>query len=148
MDKKLKVLFVCVHNSARSQMAEKFLNELGKEYFIAESAGLKPGNLNQFAVRVMAEIGFDISEQKPKSVFEIFKLGKSYNFVITVCDEKTAEKCPLFPGVINTIHWSFEDPSTFQGSDEDKLAFTREVRDKIKEKILWFIDNYKKYYVE
>ncbi|MCX8058010.1 MAG: arsenate reductase ArsC [Spirochaetes bacterium] len=144
-EEKVKVLFVCVHNSARSQMAEKFLNELGKEFFEAESAGIEPGQLNPYVVKAMNEIGYDISQNKTKSVFELYKSGKTYNFVITVCDPEAAEKCPIFPGNVKRLHWSFQDPSSFIGSEEEKLQFTRKIRDQIKEKIIEFINEYKKY---
>lgn len=91
----LKVLFVCVHNSARSQMAETFLNDLGKEYFFAESAGLEKGELNPNVVEVMKEIGYDISNNQTKSVFDFFKSGKSYTYVIKVCDEMNGQRCPI-----------------------------------------------------
>jgi len=139
---KIKVLFVCVHNSARSQMAEKFLNELGKDKFIAESAGLEPGVLNPFAVKAMAEIGYDISQNKTKSVFDFYKIGKTYDYVITVCDPQAAERCPIFPGKVQRLHWGFKDPSSFVGSDEEKLEFTRKIRDEIKEKIMAFIKTF------
>ncbi len=139
---KIKVLFVCVHNSARSQMAEKFLNELGKDKFIAESAGLEPGVLNPFAVKAMAEIGYDISQNKTKSVFDFYKIEKTYDYVITVCDPQAAERCPIFPGKVQRLHWGFKDPSSFVGSDEEKLEFTRKIRDEIKEKIMAFIKTF------
>jgi len=132
---KIKVLFVCVHNSARSQMAEAFLKKIGGERFEVESAGLEPGMLNQIVVEVMKEIGIDISDNKTKSVFDFYKQGKLYNYVFTVCDESKAETCPIFPGVTKNIHWGFTDPSSFTGSHEEKLAGTRKVRDEIKHKI-------------
>ncbi len=138
MDKK-KVLFVCVHNSARSQMAEAFLNKMGGEFFEAESAGIEPGNLNPFVVKAMEEIGIDISGSVTKSVFELFKLGKTYDYVITVCDPEAGEKCPIFPGNVRRLHWFFEDPSKFTGTDEEKLEKTRDIRDKIKGTIKKFI---------
>ncbi len=141
--KKLKVLFVCIHNSARSQMAEAFLNSFGSEYFYAESAGLDPGKLNPIVVRVMQEEGLDISQNKPNSVFDFFKQERKYNFVITVCDESNSERCPIFPGRTQRIHWSFADPSSFKGSDEERLEETREVRDLIKKQILEFIEENK-----
>jgi len=135
MDKK-RVLFVCVHNSARSQMAEALLNHLAGDRFEAESAGLEPGVLNPLAVSVMKEIGIDISQNKTKSVFDLFKRGELFSYVITVCDAASAEACPIFPGLLSkTIHWSFEDPSSFTGTLEEKLEKTRRVRDAIKEKI-------------
>jgi len=134
MDKK-KVLFVCVHNSARSQMAEAFLNILGGDRFEAESAGLEPGILNPLAIEVMKEAGIDISKNKTKGVFELFKKGKLFHYVITVCNRANAEKCPVFPRVTKKVDWTFEDPSSFTGDYEERLAKTREVRDKIKMKI-------------
>ncbi|SLM32261.1 Protein ArsC [Desulfamplus magnetovallimortis] len=143
MEKKIKVLFVCVHNSARSQMAEAFLNELGSEFFFAESAGLEAGTLNPLAVAVMKEEGIDISNNKTKSAFDFFKQGKLYHYVITVCDESSKERCPLFPGITKRIHWSFDDPSSLTGSEEEKLEKTRQIRDHIKAAVEDFIRNVK-----
>ena len=132
---KKKVLFICVHNSARSQMAEAFLNEICGEFFEAHSAGLEPGNLNPIVVEAMQEIEIDISSNKTKSISEFLKSNKLFSYVITVCDEASAERCPIFPGVTKRLHWSFPDPSSFHGTPEEKLARTREVRDAIKAKI-------------
>jgi arsenate reductase (thioredoxin) len=96
-----KVLFVCVHNSARSQMAEALLKKIADDRFEVESAGLESGKLNLLAVEVMKEIGIDISGNQTKSAFDLFKEGKLYTHVITVCDESRAEQCPFIPG--NTI---------------------------------------------
>jgi arsenate reductase len=139
---KFKVLFLCVHNSARSQMAEAFLNQLAGDTFIAESAGLEPGNLNPLVVEVMGEIGLDISGNKTRSAFDLFKQGQMFHFVITVCDAANAERCPIFPGVTKRISWSFEDPSSFTGTHEEKLEKTRHVRDKIKSEIEKFVKEY------
>lgn len=135
MTKKQKVLFICVHNSARSQMAEAWLNHFCGEQFEAESAGLSPGTLNPLAVKVMQEVGIDISHKKTQAVFDLVKAGKMYAYVVTVCDESSAEQCPIFPGVTQRLHWSFPDPSALTGTEEDKLAKTREIRDLIKAKI-------------
>ena len=132
---KIKVLFVCVHNSARSQMSEAFLNHYFGDRFEAESAGLEPGKLNPIVVDAMKQIGIDISGNKTKSVFDYFKRGKMYRYVITVCDKTAAERCPIFPGVAEKIHWSFPDPSTLQGTYEEKLEGTKKIRDEIKDKI-------------
>ena len=132
---KKKVLFVCIHNSARSQMAEAFLNQIGGEFFEAQSAGLEAGKLNPLVVEAMEEIGVDISGNKTKSVFDAIKSGNLFAYVITVCDEASAERCPIFPGVTTRLHWSFPDPSPFQGTHEEKLEKVREVRDAIKQKI-------------
>ena len=134
MNKK-RVLFVCVHNSARSQMAEAILNHMAVERFEAESAGLEPGKLNPLAVEVMKERGIDISQNKTKSVFDFYKAGNKYDYVVTVCDESQSGQCPIFPGATKMLHWSFPDPSGFTGSWEDQLAKTRDVRNKIEARI-------------
>ena len=133
--KKKRVLFVCIHNSARSQMAEAFLNRICGDEFEAQSAGLEAGKLNPIVVEAMNEIGFDISGNKTKAVFDFLKSGKMFAYVITVCDEASAERCPIFAGVTKRLHWSFSDPSAFQGSHDEKLAQTREVRDAIQQRI-------------
>lgn len=138
--KKIRVLFVCVHNSARSQMAEAFLNHLGGDRFEAESAGLEPGTLNPLAVEVMREAGIDISGNQTKGIFELDKRNGSFHIVITVCDETSAEACPIFPGVTKRLHWSFPDPSALQGDHREKLAATRRIRDDIRQSILQFIN--------
>ena len=135
MDKK-KVLFVCIHNSARSQIAEAFLNLLASDRFEAESAGLEPGSLNPLAVEVMKEIEIDISGNRTKGVFEFIKAGKLFNYVITVCDETSGNRCPIFPGFAKRLHWNFPDPSALEGTHEEKLKQTRVIRDEIKERIV------------
>lgn len=132
---KQKVLFVCIHNSARSQMAEAWLNYLHGDRFDAESAGLEPGTLNPYAVRVMAEAGIDIADAATKSVFDLYRAGRLYNYVVTVCDQEAAERCPIFPGAAERIHWSFADPSKATGSDIEKLVQVRAVRDQIRAQI-------------
>jgi arsenate reductase len=132
---KKRVLFVCIHNSARSQMAEAFLKEQCGEEFEVQSAGLEPGKLNPVVVEAMQEIGIDISGNPTKAVWDFIKAGKTFTYVITVCDETSAERCPIFPGVTTRLHWSFPDPSSFPGTHEEKLAKTREIRDMIRQKI-------------
>ena len=132
---KKKALFVCIHNSARSQMAEAFLNQICGEFFEAHSAGIEPGKLNPIVVEAMQEVGIDISTNKTKAVFDFIKSGQSFSYVITVCDETSAERCPIFPGVTTRLHWGFPDPSSFTGTHAEKLAKTREVRDTIKQQI-------------
>jgi arsenate reductase len=136
---KTKVLFMCIHNSARSQMAEAFLNKLGSDKFEAESAGLEPGTLNLLVVQAMQEIGIDISRNKTKDVFEFFKQGKHFEYVVTVCDEASSEKCPFFPSQRKKLNWSFKDPSQFAGTMEEKMAEVRAVRDAIEKKVEEFI---------
>ncbi len=140
---KTKVLFVCVHNSARSQMAEAYLTHFGGDIFDVESAGLEPGVLNPFVVRVMREDGFDISGNKTKSVFDLYREGRIYNYVIAVCDKEAAERCPIFPGICTRLNWSFSDPSALAGTDEEKLAGTRQIRDEIKRAIIRWVDEFK-----
>ena len=131
----LKVLFVCIHNSARSQMAEALLNHYCGNEIHAESAGLEPGVLNPLAVAAMADMGIDISAKQPQGVFDLFKAGKFYGYVITVCDETNAERCPIFPGIMTRLHWSFSDPSSFTGTWEERLEKTIGVRDEIARKV-------------
>lgn len=132
---KQKVLFICVHNSARSQMAEAWLNYLCGDRFEAHSAGLEPGRLNPLAVKVMAEAKIDISKKKTQAVFDVFKTGQLFPYVITVCDETSAEKCPIFPGPSKRLHWSFPDPSALSGSYNEQLEDTRKIRDQIRARI-------------
>lgn len=134
-----KVLFVCTHNSARSQMAETFLNDLGKDRFVAESAGLEKGELNPLVVEAMAELGYDISQNQTDSVFEFFKEGRTYDFVIKVCDQSSAQQCPIFPGVRVSWNWDFRDPAYFTGSHEERVEQTRDVRDAIKTRVEEFL---------
>jgi len=135
---KSKVLFICVHNSARSQMAAALLNERCGELYDAESAGLEPGKLNPLAVEVLREAGIDISKNETQAVFDVFKSGKLFAYVITVCDESEAKGCPIFPGVTTRLHWSFPDPSKFTGTPEEKIEQTRQVRDKIDSQVRRF----------
>ncbi|MBF0559244.1 MAG: arsenate reductase ArsC [Nitrospirae bacterium] len=132
---KNKVLFLCVHNTARSQMAEAFLNSMAGDRFIAESAGLTPGTLNPLIVEVMNELGYDIADNKVKSAFDFYKAGKLYNYVISVCDDANAEQCPIFPGVIKRLYWPFEDPSELTGTYEERLEGARRIRDRIRARI-------------
>jgi arsenate reductase len=119
-------------------MAEAFLNHICGDEFEARSAGLEPGTLNSIVVEAMAEAGIDISGNRSKGVSEFIQSGETFACVITVCDEASAERCPIFPGVTTRLHWSFPDPSRFQGAHEEKLAKVREVRDMIEAKVrLW-----------
>lgn len=135
MGKKGKVLFVCIHNSARSQMAEAWMTHLCGERFEAESAGLEPGTLNPLAIAAMKEAGIDISGKQTRSVFDLYKSGLLFSYVITVCDQVAAEACPIFPGPARRVHMSFPDPAQLTGSEEEKLAGVRVIRDAIKEAV-------------
>ncbi len=131
---KKRVLFVCIHNSARSQMAQELLNRKCGEQYEAQSAGLEPGALNPLAIQVLTEIGRDIAGRKTQSVADVLASGEHFDYVIAVCDGASAERCPVFPGVTQQ-HWSFPDPSQFAGTWEERLAQTRGVRELIASKI-------------
>ncbi len=139
---KKKVLFLCVHNSARSQMAAAFFNRICGEEFEAQSAGLSPGKLNPIVVEAMQEAGIDISGNKTQGVFDVFRSGQLFAYVVTVCSEAEAEGCPIFPGTTTRLHWPFPDPSKFDGDHDEKLAQTRSVRDMMEAKIeSWCAEN-------
>ena len=121
-------------------MAEAFLNEVCGDYFEAHSAGLEPGNLDLRAVEAMREIGIDISHNQTQSVFDVFKSGELFAYVITVCDESSAERCPIFPGVTKRLHWSFPDPAGLTGTREERLAGTRKIRDQIRARVEMWCD--------
>jgi len=131
----IKVLFVCIHNSARSQMAEAYLNRFSEGKCKAESAGIEPGKLNPVVVRAMAEDGIDISGNTTKSVEDFIKQKKMFDYIVTVCDEASAERCPHVPGKAKRMHWGFPDPSRFEGSEDERLARTRTIRDQIRTKV-------------
>lgn len=141
--KRLKVLFVCVHNSTLSQMAEALLNSLAGDQFEAYSAGLEPTKLNPHAVAVMKELNIDISQNEVKGVFDIYKRGELFAYVIFLCDEASAQRYPIFPGVTERIIWNFRDPNSFTGTHQIRLERTRKVRDAIKAKIKEFIEKKK-----
>src|SRR5213075_1062890 len=115
-----------------------FLNQICGSEFEAHSAGLEPGRLNPIVVEAMQEIGIDISRNQTKAVFDFVRSGQAFAYVITVCDETSAERCPIFPGVTTRLHWSFPDPSAATGTHKERLAGTREIRDQIRERIeIW-----------
>lgn len=132
---KQKVLFVCIHNSARSQMAEAWMNRLCGDRFEVESAGLEPWVLNPLAVAVMKEVGIDISGKATQSVFDVLKAGTLFSHVVTVCDESAAEACPIFPGPAKRIHMGFTDPARVEGTEAERLARVRVIRDSIREAV-------------
>lgn len=120
-------------------MAEEMLRNIAGERFEVESAGLEPGKLNPIVVDALKEEGIDITGKQTKAVFDLLKAGNRYNFVITVCDGANAERCPIFPGVNTRIHWSFTDPSKFEGTYEQKLAKVREVKEEIRARLLMWV---------
>jgi len=136
-----KVLFICVHNSARSQMAEAYLRKYGGKRFAVESAGLEPGTINPLVVELMKEEGIDLSGKSTNSVYDYYREGRSYDYVITVCSKDAAERCPIFPGGGHRLHWPFDDPSKVKGGHEEKLVEVRRIRDEMREKILAFLES-------
>jgi arsenate reductase (thioredoxin) len=131
---KQRILFLCTGNSARSQMAEAFVRKYASDRFEAHSAGLEPKGLNSFTIKVMEEIGIDISGQTSKSV-DTYLGNTNFQYLVTVCDDAD-KNCPTgWPGVQKRMHWSFQDPATAEGSEEEKLQKFREIRDLMEEKI-------------
>jgi arsenate reductase len=120
-------------------MAEAFLTARAGDRFEARSAGIEPGTLLPEAVTVMKEAGIDISGHQTKSVFDVYRRGELFAHVITVCDAATAEKCPIFPGISQRVHWDIPDPAALTGSAEERLAGTRKIRDMIKASVEEFI---------
>jgi arsenate reductase len=129
---KKKVLFLCTHNSCRSQIAEGLLRDMAGDKFDIYSAGVEPTSVHPLAKKVMKEIGIDISGHHSKSVDEF--LDKKFDYVITVCDN-ARQTCPFFPGNHELLHWSLEDPAIALGSDEERLLIFRKIRDQLKDHI-------------
>jgi len=129
---KARVLFLCTHNSARSQMAEGFLRHLAGDRFDVASAGTEARGVNPLAVRAMAEHGVDITGQRSKTLDRF--LDDGWDYVVTVCDSAN-EACPVFPRAATRVHWSFDDPSRARGSDEERVMVFRRVRDEIETRI-------------
>ena len=139
--KTIKVLFLCGHNSARSQMAEAFLKKIGREAFEVESAGLELAErINPLVIEVMKEIGIDLSGKSMQRVSDLFQQGRLYDYVIAVCDAAKAGKCPIFPGVCKRLHWPFEDPAALEGTWEEKLEKTRLIRDEIRQQVETWVE--------
>lgn len=125
--------------AARSQIAEAYFRRFAGDIVEVESAGLEPGVLNPLVVRALAEDGIDISGKKTRDVFSLYQAGRTYRYVITVCSKDAAERCPIFPGRSERLHWPFPDPSAFTGTDEEKMAKVRELRDAIRAKVEAFV---------
>ncbi len=136
---KTKVLFLCVHNSGRSQIAEEYFKRIGGSNFEVESAGLQPTDINPFVLEVMKEDGFDLSEKKTQSAWELFKAGRMFRYVITVCDRAHEEECPLFPRPFVQLNWPFPDPRSFTGTEDERIQKTRQLRDSIKARVEQFV---------
>lgn len=136
MSKKLKVLFICQHNSGRSQIAEAYLKAFYGQKFDIESAGFEPSeSVHPLVIRVMKEVDIDLSGKKPQSVFDLFKQGRLFDHVVTVCQDNES-RCPIFPGVTKRWHWPFPDPAAAEGSEEEQLEQVRRIREMIKDWLL------------
>lgn len=140
LDPRPRVLFVCVHNSARSQLAEEFLLQLAGDRYAVESAGLTPGSLNPHVVAVLAERGIDIRHKRTQAVSDLYRRGETFQWVITVCSREAEEGCPVFPGPVRRLSWPFPDPSTFEGSEAEIRDQVRQVADAIRDQIQAFVD--------
>lgn len=138
----IRVLFICNHNSVRSQMAEAFLNKLGNGFFYAESAGLVPTEVHPATIMVMKEIGYDISKQTTNSVFGYYREGKEYEIVVKMCDKKEGDSCPVFNKTEKELYWSLDDPAKIEGTDEEKLNKLRKIRNELKIKVELLVEEY------
>jgi arsenate reductase len=136
----IRVLCLCMHNSARSQMAEAYFRKFGSGIVEVESAGLEAGAINPLVIRALREDGIDIAGKKTRDVFSLYQTGRTYRYVITMCSNEAAERCPVFPGRSERLHWPFPDPSTFTGTEDRLMAQVREVRDAIREKVRTFVE--------
>ncbi|HSQ85985.1 MAG TPA: arsenate reductase ArsC [Desulfobacterales bacterium] len=141
MKDRIRVLFICIHNSGRSQMAETFLKVIGGERFEIESAGFEPKPIDPYVIEMMKEVGYDLSDNTSDSVMQFFKEGRLYDYVITVCDKSIENECPVFPGIARRLHWPFPDPKKVSGTDAEKLRKVRSIRDNIRRQIYLFIKN-------
>ena len=137
------ILFICEHNSARSQMAEAYLNHFSDGRLVAESAGLEPGTINPYVVEVMREEGIDLSGKTTQSVFDLYKQGNQYDAVISVCSSEAGQRCPLFPGRVLRKNWPFADPSAAVGTEAEKLDHVRKIRDQIKAQVESFLEDFR-----
>jgi arsenate reductase len=140
---KKKVLFVCVHNSARSQIAEELMNKHGGELFEAESCGFAPTAINPLIVELMKEEGIDLSGKETKSVFNLFSRKNFYSYIITVCKRAEEKECPVFPGMVYRYHWDLENPEDYEGSHDEKMTQLRDLKDRIEKRVLDFIEEHK-----
>jgi arsenate reductase len=136
--KKVRVLAICIHNSARSQMTEELIRKSAGDIVEVESAGIEPGSVNPVVVELLLEDGIDIRGKKTQSVFDLHEQGKSFDYVIAVCDPEAAERCPIFPAERERLHWPFPDPSRATGTLREKLDYVRPIRDEIKARVRQF----------
>lgn len=137
--KKERILFVCVQNTFRSQVAEAIMNKKYGDRFIAESAGLNPGEIHPIAVKVMQDYGVDISHNETNSVFDFYKEGRLYSYVITVCSREAEKGCPIFPGIRRILNWPLPDPSLFEGTEAEQMENALKLRAEIEARIDEFV---------
>lgn len=135
-----RVLFICIHNSARSQMTEELIRKAAGDRVEVTSAGIEPGKLNPVVVELLKEDGIDITGKETRSVFDLHASGERFDYVIAVCDKEAAERCPIFPAERERLHWPFPDPSRAEGSMAEKLAYVRPIRDEIRAKAYAFVE--------
>lgn len=139
-NEKIRVLFICIYNSFRSQIAEAFLNHKYGNKFIAESAGYKTKEINPLAIEVMQAKGYDITNNTVNRVFDLYNEGRSYQYVVTVCNRESEEDCPIFPGNVVRLHWDgLDNPEEYIGSYEDNLAMARELCNDIEKRVDEFV---------
>jgi len=141
---KINVLAICIHNSARSQMTEEYIRFYGNDIIEVESAGILPGSINPIVIELLKEDNIDISGKSTQSVADLHKKGRTYEYVIAVCDPEAAEACPIFPSEKKRLHWPFPDPSEAIGSYDEKLEYVRTIRDRIRDSSRSFVDNLRK----
>lgn len=137
---KIRILAICIHNSARSQMTEEYIRALAGDRVEVESAGIEPGNINPVVAAILAEEGIDISSKRTQSVYDLHSAGKRFDYVIAVCDAEAAEKCPMFPAEKKRLHWPFPDPSAVTGTFEERVEKIKPIRDLIRTRVGEFID--------
>ncbi|MFP4426924.1 MAG: arsenate reductase ArsC [Spirochaetaceae bacterium] len=140
MSNRPRVLAICIHNSARSQMTEEFIRQVAGDRAEVMSAGIEPGNLNPIVVELLKEDGINIEGKPTRSVFDLHERGERFDYVIAVCDKEAAERCPIFPAEKERLHWPFPDPSKAEGTKEEKLAYVRPIRDQIREQARRFVE--------
>ncbi len=139
---KERIMFVCIHNSARSQMCEALVRHYASDRFEAHSSGIEAGKLNPLVVQAMEEIGISMKDHFAKPAQEYIDRNEAFDYVVTVCDESNAERCPMFPGKSKRMHWGFPDPSAITGSDGEKLEGIRPIRNAIHEKVLVWLRSF------
>jgi arsenate reductase (thioredoxin) len=140
MSGKPRVLAICIHNSARSQMTEEYIRHAAGERLEVMSAGIEPGALNPTVVELLKEHGIDITGKQTRSVYDLHEAGERFDYVIAVCDKEAAERCPIFPAEKRRLHWPFPDPSKATGTKKEKLDYVRPIRDEIRTKAEAFVE--------